>query len=124
MMPTITRQLALIIAVVALALIVAFVGPAQCRRINSQASQAKLERAQSTAAAESAKDAMIVVSGAGEREAGSEGLSRSNEREIRAAPGASERVNSGVDLAGRAALCRREAYRADAKCAMFRKDGR
>jgi hypothetical protein len=56
------------------------------------------------------------VTGVGSNQAASEELGRKNSEEIHAAPGANDRVNSGVDAAGRAALCRRAAYRNDPKC--------
>lgn len=88
----------------------------QCDKRRDQAAQSRVERGQAGAASESAKDAIGTVSEAGRREAASEELTSSNEREIRGADGANERIGPGVDYAGRAALCRREAYRNDPKC--------
>lgn len=95
-------------------------GPAACQRMKSLATQSRVDREQGRAAIESGNDAGEMIAGAGQREAGSEDLTRANEREIRAADGAGNRVGAGVDAAGRKALCRREAYRNDPKCAIFK----
>lgn len=95
-----------------------------CDSRADRAAQARLEREQSKAASDSARDAIGTVTRRQGQETASENLTRDNERDIRAAPGAGERVNSGVDVAGRRALCKRAAYRDDPKCAMFRKEGR
>lgn len=89
---------------------------AQCQKRRSEAAQSRVDSAQSGAASNSAADAINAVSGAGGREAASEGITRDNERDIRAAEGAGDKVKPGVNSAGRAALCRREAYRNDPRC--------
>ncbi len=94
-------------------------GVSQCDKRRNQAAQTHLERAQGTAAQESSRDAINTVSGAGEREAESADLTRENEKEIRNAQGADERVGAGVNAAGRRSLCRRAAYRDDPKCRVF-----
>lgn len=95
-----------------------------CDKRRSERAQSKVDAAQSEAASESAKDAIGTVTKAGERETASEELSRQNEKAIREAEGAAERVKPGVDYEGRRALCRRAAYANDPKCQMFRKDAR
>jgi hypothetical protein len=75
-----------------------------------------VERSQAEAASNSAADAINTVTGVGSNQAASEDLGRTNERDIRAAEGANERVGAGVNAAGRAALCKRAAYRDDPKC--------
>lgn len=95
-------------------------GVTQCDKRRNQADQARVDSAQSGAASNSAADAIGTVTAAGERETASEGLTRSNEREIRAAEGAAERVKPGVNYAGRAALCRREAYRNSPDCKVMK----
>lgn len=92
-----------------------------CDKRRSQAAQSRVERSQAEAASNSAADAINAVTGVGANQAASEELGRTNERDIRSAPGANDRVNSGVDLAGRKALCRRKAYANDPKCAPFRR---
>lgn len=93
----------------------------QCQKKRSMAAQARVEHAQSDAAANSAADAVNTVSNAGEAQAASEALGRANDKDIRAAEGANQRVGTGVDVAGRAALCKRKAYANDPKCAPFRR---
>lgn len=112
------RLIAMIVGGLFLLALIGF-GLNQCQKRRSEAAQARVERSQAEAASESAKDAIGTVSEAGKREAASEDLTRTNDKEIRNAEGASERVGSGVDLAGRRSLCRRAAYRDDPKCRMF-----
>jgi hypothetical protein len=111
-----TRQVVMIAAAVLLVALVIFAGPAMCQKIRSQAAQSRMDSEQSQAASNSAADAVGTVARSGEEAAASEELSRSNEREIRNAQGADERVGAGVNAAGRAALCRREAYKNDPRC--------
>lgn len=111
-----SRELKLALALIVLAAVLAFIVPAACQRIRSQAAQARLEHAQSEALSNSAADAISTVSASGARETASEDLTRSNERNIRDAPGAGDVVNAGVISAGMAALCRRAAYRDDPRC--------
>lgn len=88
----------------------------QCDKRRSERAQSRVDAAQSEAASNSAADAIGTVTAAGTRETASEAQTRESEREIRAAEGAGERVKPGVDVAGRRALCRREAYRNDPRC--------
>jgi hypothetical protein len=99
-------------------------GLRQCDDRRNRAAQSRVESAQAGAAAESSADAINTVSRSGEAQAESEALSRANERDIRAAEGAGERVGAGVNTAGRRALCKREAFKNDPKCAIFRGNGR
>lgn len=85
----------------------------------TQAAQARVERAQGKAASQSAHDAIRTVVAAGEREAASEQLTRTNETEIRHAKGADVRVDPAVASTGMLALCRREAYRSSERCRVF-----
>jgi Flp pilus assembly protein TadB len=82
----------------------------------SQGAQARVERSQAEAASNSAADAINTVARSGEAETASESLTRSNETNIRAAPGSTDAVNPAVRDAGIAALCRRTAYRNDPRC--------
>lgn len=109
------RTIGLVVGILLLIGIVAF-GLYQCDQRRNEGAQSKVDSAQSGAATQSGQDAINTVSGAGQREAGSEELTRSNERDIRAAEGAADRVKPGVDYAGRKALCSREAYREDPRC--------
>jgi hypothetical protein len=109
------RILAMIVGGLFLLAVIGF-GVTQCQKRKNAASQARVDAAQSEAASNSAADAIGTVSSAGARETASEELTRDNDREIRAAEGAADRVKPGVDVAGRKALCRREAYRNDPRC--------
>lgn len=99
-------------------------GVSQCNKRADEKAQSKVDQAQAGAAENSAADAINAVSEAGKREAASEDLTRQNERDILAAPGAGDRVNAGVNAAGLQALCRREAYRNQERCKIFRKDAK
>lgn len=94
-------------------------GVRQCEKRRSQASQSRVEHSQAEAASNSAADAIGTVARSGESERASEDLTRSNEKDIRNAQGANERVGAGVDVAGRRALCLRDAYRNRPECRMF-----
>jgi hypothetical protein len=113
------RTIALAVGILALVLVSLF-AVNQCSKRRDQAAQSRVDAAQGNAAAESSADAINTVSRAGEAQAESEALSRANERDIRAAEGAGERVGAGVNAAGRRALCKREAFKNDPKCAIFR----
>lgn len=105
-----------VLGMIVLVAFLAWAIPAGCQRRASQRAQERVEDAQAGAAANSAADAIATVQRSGEASAASEDLTRANDREIRAADGADARVGSGVNTAGRSALCRREAYRNDPKC--------
>jgi hypothetical protein len=94
----------------------------QCEKRRNEHAQGKVDDAQVGAATNSAADAINTVSAAGQNEAASEDLTRQNERDIRAAEGAGDRVNMGVNTAGLQALCRRDAYRNSERCKIFRKE--
>ncbi len=115
------RTIALIAGLVLLAFL-AFAIPSCLQKQRNAASQARVDNAQAGAAQESAKDAIEAVAKAGESQAASEDLTRSNERDIRAADGADEQVNMDVHTQGLIALCRRQAYRDAPRCAQFRKE--
>lgn len=87
-----------------------------CDQRRNKAAQSRVERSQAEAASNSAADAINAVTGVGSNQAASEELGRANERDIRAAEGAGEHVGAGVNVAGRKALCKRQAYRNDPKC--------
>jgi sensor histidine kinase regulating citrate/malate metabolism len=116
-----TRIIGMVVGVIVLIVAVGlFVKSCDNRR--DRAAQERLDSAQAGAAAESSADAINTVSRSGEAQAESEALSRANERDIRAAEGAGERVGAGVNTAGRRALCKREAFKNDPKCAIFRSE--
>lgn len=115
-----TRQTIMLGLIVLLVVIVIFAGPAACQKIRSQGAQSRVERSQAEAASNSAADAIGTVAASGEATAASEELTRSNEKEIRDAQGADERVGAGVNAAGLRSLCRRAAYRDDPRCGVFK----
>ncbi len=116
---TISRLAVGVLGVILIIALIAF-GTSQCSKRRNAAAQARTDNAQAGAAQTSAAEAINTVAASGEAEAASEDLSRANERDIRAADGADERVNTGVDVAGRRALCRREAFKSDPKCKTLR----
>jgi Tfp pilus assembly protein PilV len=114
--PHLARATIVWIVLVAAILLVSLFGLRQCQERRSQAAQSRLERSQAEAASNSAADAIGTVSNSAASERASEDLTRTNDKEIRNAQGADERVGAGVNAAGRAALCRREAYKNDPRC--------
>jgi hypothetical protein len=110
----------IVIGALGLLLVLAILfGVRQCDERRSQAAQSKVERSQADAASNSAADAIGTVANAGEREAASEDLTRSNDRTIRNAPGANQTVDPRAADAGLRALCLRRAYSADPKCKLL-----
>jgi hypothetical protein len=87
-----------------------------CDRHRSEAAQSRVERGQTGALSNSAADAVGTVAASGEASAASEDLTRSNEQQIRAAQGSNATVDPAARDAGLTALCKRSAYRDDAKC--------
>ncbi len=113
------RTIALIAGLVLLALLALYV-PSCLQKQRSQAAQARVDASQAAAAQDSAKDAIGTVARSGEDQAASEALTADNERAIRAAEGANERVNTDVHTQGLIALCKRAAYRDAPRCAPFK----
>jgi hypothetical protein len=115
-----TRIIVMIVCAVLLLGIIAF-GVHSCDVRRSKGAQSRVEHSQAEAAANSTADAIGTVARSGEAAAASEDLTRSNAEQIRAAEGAGQKVGSGVDAAGRSALCKRQAYANDPMCLSFRK---
>lgn len=110
-----TRTIAMVVGVIVL--IVLVLGTlTYCQNQRSKGAQTRVDSAQSGAATNSAVDAINTVTGVGGNTAASEDLGRNNERDIRAAEGANTKIGPGVNAAGRAALCKRAAYRNDPAC--------
>ena len=109
------KVIAMIVAAAVLVAVIAF-GVRSCDKHRSEAAQARLQRDQGSAQSNSAADAVSAVAASSAASEASEELTRQNEQQIRAAPGASDKVNPAVRDAGIAALCRREAYRNDPRC--------
>ena len=114
--PLYGARLWLALAAIAFLAVAALTVPSCIAKHRAQAAQARVNAAQGQAAVESGKDAINAVSAADGRQSASEAVSRANEQAIRAAPGADQRVDMGVHSAGLAALCKRQAYKDDAKC--------
>lgn len=107
----------LIAAAVALMLALLLLG--QCQRARTLRAEATLVGASGRAAVESGKDAVSAVGAVSGRERASDATGRTNDADIRNAPGADQVVPVAVDHAGRAGLCRRAAYKRDPKCLRF-----
>lgn len=95
-------------------------GVTQCDKRRNEAAQSRVNEGQAGAAQESGADAIGRVSNRAASAQAGEDLTRANADDIRNAPGASDRVNSGVDQAGRAAICRRPSYANTPQCARFK----
>lgn len=114
------RKLIGLAILAAVILLLALWGPAACQKMRSQQAQSKLDRAQSDAFQNSAGDAVNTQSAVNQREREAEDLTRANDKEIRNAEGAGDRVNPGVRDAGLQSLCRRKAYRDSERCRVLR----
>ena len=111
-----TRVLAIAIA---LALVASLLALSQCQRLRVAGVQSKVDQGQTAALGNSAADAVGTVGQAGQREAASEDLTRTNEQEIRNAPGANQPIDTRLHDVGLRALCERDAYRGSQQCAVF-----
>lgn len=78
--------------------------------------EARLSRNQAQAASESGSDAVNTVGRAADREAASNELTRTNEQDIRNAPGSDAAVSAEARAAGIRALCKRAAFKDDPRC--------
>jgi hypothetical protein len=114
------RRFAPWIALAVIVLIVAFAGPATCRKLSHDSARARLGEETARSAGQSGKDAVATVGAAAQREAQSSDLTRANEQEIRHAQGADVRIDPAVRDAGLGGLCRRAAYRDDERCRLRR----
>lgn len=115
--PNVARYIAIALAFLgALLLIAAVMSLSQCSRNRQRAAQARLDASQSQAASNSAADAIGTVTGLQGRSTASEDLTRNNEGDIRAAAGATDKVNPASRDAGITALCKRKAYENSPRC--------
>ncbi len=117
------RTLALIAGLILMAALVFYV-PSYLAERRSQAAHARLDAEQGKAASDSAGDAIGTVAASGEAAAASEELTRTNERDIKAALGADVKVTPQVQAAGLRALCQRKAYADAPRCAPYRRDAK
>lgn len=111
-----TARIIFFIAGVVVLVLAAVFTVRSCDKRHSRDAQSRLDAAQGDAQANSAADAVNTVAASGEAQAASEEMTRENERNIRAAQGASNAVDPAVRNAGIAALCRRKAYENDPRC--------
>ena len=78
--------------------------------------EAKLGKEQTDAALQSGADAVDTVAGVNASDADTDAITRSNDRDIRTAPGADAPVDPAVAAAGRRSLCKRAANRDKPEC--------
>ena len=104
------------VGLVFLLCVVGFLYLQSCRREPHAAAEQRVERAQSRATVESARDAISTQAKVAEAQSAGEELSRTNEKEIRDAKGADAPVDPALRDAGLASLCRRPAYRSSERC--------
>jgi len=114
------RRFAPWIAFAIFAVLLALAGPAACRKLNNAEARARLGEESARAASRNGEDAVATVGAAAHREQQSDALTRDNEKEIRDAQGADDRLDPAVRDAGLGSLCRRPAYRDLERCRMRR----
>lgn len=89
---------------------------AQWQKGRTAAAESRLERAQSGAVVESAKDAIATQGAAAEREKAIEKTGDDHEAAIRAAPGADAPLDRGLNRAARSRMCDYAANRNKPEC--------
>jgi hypothetical protein len=109
------RAVFFIVGIVVMVLAIVF-AVHSCDVRRSKAAQSRVEASQAQAASNSAADAVNTVAASGAASAASEDLTRSNDRDIRAAQGSNQAVNPAARDAGISALCRRKSYANDPRC--------
>ena len=114
------RRFAPWIMLALIALLIALVGPAACRKINGETARARLGEETAKAASRNGEDAVATVGAAAQREQQSDALTQTNDREIRDAQGADATIDPAVRDAGLGGLCRRPAYRDSERCRLRR----
>ncbi len=114
------RRFAPWIALGVLVLVIAFAGPAACRKLHNEQARARLGEAQARAASGSGKDAVATVGAAALREQQSDHMSEDHEKQIRNAPGADAPIDTAVRDVGLGSLCERAAYRDSERCRLRR----
>lgn len=81
--------------------------------------EARLGKEQTDAALNSGRDAVETVAGVNSNDADTDATTRSNDRDIRTAPGADAPVDPAVAAAGRRSLCKRAANRDKPECLQY-----
>lgn len=110
--------LAIVVAALA-AIILAIWGWNAWQASSAAGAQGRVEKNQTVAAQDNAKDAVATVAATAGNEAASAYLTRTNELEIRNAKGADMAVDPAVRDVGLIGLCRRRAFEHDPKCLRF-----
>ena len=90
-----------------------------CQQARQRAAESRVERAQTKAVVESAKDAIATQQRSQAEERASEELTRTNDKEIRNAEGAHIVIHPDVTDAGLRSLCRRRVYSDTERCRLF-----
>jgi type II secretory pathway component PulM len=116
-MPKLIAKLVMI--VVAVALVFALLWLKSCSDARRKSAESRLQRNQTEAVVDSAKDAIAAQGEAMKAERASEALTQSNEKEIRNAEGADARINPAAHRAGMLAICRRPGYRDSERCKLL-----
>ena len=114
------RRFAPWIALGVLVVVIAFAGPAACRKLHTEQARARLGEEQARAASKSGEDAVATVGAAANREQQSDHMSENHEQQIRNAPGADAPVDPAVRDVGLGSLCGRAAYRDNERCRLRR----
>lgn len=106
----------IVLAVAALAIFGIWWMVTEPGRANQRTAEAQTSGAMSGARAGSAAEAGKILDGAHANATTSEALSRENADAIAQAPGAGQRLDPGLNRAGRERVCLRPAYRLSAEC--------
>ena len=116
-MEWIEKNLAKVSLVAAAALILlALFGWHEWRATRTARTEARLAAGQAGAALASGQDAANTIGNRMEADAATDTVTRENDHAIRTAPGAGAPVDPALRDAALRGLCRRAAYRRDAKC--------
>lgn len=114
-----TRALGLRIAAALLALVVVVLLANALLGGKRAAVEARLNGNLAGAAVQSGADAVQTVGAQGASETTIDAQTKENDHAIRAAPGAGAPVDPAAHNAGLGGLCKRAAYRLDARCVQF-----
>jgi hypothetical protein len=104
------------ILLVGLVLGIAIFGPRACASMKRKLADQKVNTARAEGQVKAASDATVITADALTNAAATDDQTRSNEREIRAAPGADTPVAADTNSAGIRALCLRPTYRDKPRC--------
>jgi hypothetical protein len=115
-----TKSVAIVIAgIVALLLIAGLFAWHEWRAAHTAKVETRLATGQAGAAIASGQDAANTVGNRMDTDAATDTITRENDNAIRNAPGASAPVDPALRDAALRGLCRRAAYRGDARCLQY-----